>query len=109
MGDGAGRSARQASALLSRVTWTDESGRMWATLVPHGREADAQMGVPLGPPDTTSLGLPEHLDVALNNELVRRGLLTRDNLRGRDREIFAALQAVFRVDVVKIVRLYQDR
>ena len=81
---------------------------MWVTLVPLGREADAEIGVPIGPPDTSSLGLSERLDVALNNQLVRRGLITRDDLRGRDRELFAVLQAIFRVDISAIARLYRD-
>lgn len=76
-------------------------------MLPNGSEGEApEIGVPVGPPDTSGLGLPEDVAVRLHNQLVARGLLETKNLRGRTQELFAALQAAYKVDVIKLRNLY---
>ncbi len=91
---------------LVRVDYEDEDGRMWAVLVPEGHEAEASMGIPLGPPDSTSLGLPRETAIRLHNQLFSRGLFTRRDLRGRTREVFAAIQAAYKADVAAVTGLF---
>lgn len=63
-------------------------------------------GLVVGPPDLARLNLPENIEIALNNELFVRGLITkRDTIKGRQ-EIFAALQAAFKVSIDKIMECY---
>lgn len=90
-----------------RADYTDETGRTWAVLVPVGHPEQAEMGMVIGPPDLSDLGLPEAITVRLHNELHARGLLTGYDLRGREREIVAALQAALRVDAQTILAAYR--
>ncbi len=92
---------------MRRAEYTDETGRQWATMLPDGAEDEAaEVGIPLGPPDTSDLGLPEDVAVRLHNQLFARGLLERKDLKGRTQELFAALQAAYRLDVVRLGSLY---
>lgn len=93
--------------VLVRTDYQDDDGRWWAVLVPEGRQGDASMGIPIGPPDLTPLGLPTGIEIRLHNELFHRGLLTQNNLKGRAREVFAALQAALHVDVATVTGLYR--
>jgi hypothetical protein len=76
-------------------------------LVPEGQQSEAHMGIPVGPPDVSSLGLPQDVAVALHNQLFHRGLLTPKDLRGRAPEVFASLQAALKVNTAAIVSLYR--
>ncbi|MDD4877138.1 MAG: hypothetical protein PHQ86_08450 [Dehalococcoidales bacterium] len=89
------------------IPWTDETERKWMMRVPQG-ETDASIGIVAGPPDTSSLGLPEVLDIALHNELFNRGLLTWQDVKKRPQEIQAALQSVLKIDSGKIMMLYRE-
>ncbi len=100
------RKQRVAAAPMVRAVHTDMLGRRWAVLVPEGRQAEAALGVPVGPPDLSGLGLPEAVMVRLHNELHDRGILTERESRRRVPEVFAALQAAYRVDVAAVVSLY---
>ena len=93
--------------ILVRTSHQDPEGRWWVVLVPVGHEGDAHMGIPVGPPDLTSLGLPEAVEVRLHNQLFQRGLLTARDLKGRGKEVFAAIQAAYRVDMASVTALYQ--
>jgi hypothetical protein len=75
-------------------------------MVPPGREADAALGIVLGPPDLTGLRLPEAVAVRLHNELHSRGLLTEQDARRRPAEVYAALQAAYRTDVAALLSIY---
>ena len=92
---------------MVRSSYQDDEGRWWAVLVPPGHEGEASMGIPIGPPDLESLGLPEAVEVRLHNQLFNRGLLTARDLKGRGQEVFAALQAAYRVDQASVTALYQ--
>lgn len=90
---------------LVECDYEDENGYCWRVRVPEDCE-DPSMGIPVGPPDLTPLGLPPDLQRTLHNQLHARGLFTRRDLRGRMREIQAALQATYKVDAQIVTGLY---
>lgn len=79
---------------------------MWAVLMPENDDSDPSMGIPLGPPDFSELGLPEDTAVRLHNQMFARGILTKADLRGKQREIFAAIQAAYKVDISRVTAVY---
>ena len=85
--------------------YEDDDGLWWRVRVPEGT-VDLPMGIPVGPPDLTSLGLPPDLQRTLHNQLHARGLLARRDLRGRMIEVRAALQATYRTDAQAVTALY---
>lgn len=99
--------SKKQPQVLVRAKYQDDEGRWWVVLVPPGHEDEASMGIPVGPPDLASLGLPEAVEVRLHNQLFNRGLLTARDLKGRGQEVFAALQAAYRVDQGAVTALYQ--
>ena len=90
---------------LKRASWIDPEGRKKVVLIPE--ESDqAEMGIPVGPPDLTGLDLPLELEVRLNNELVNRGIITDiDAIRNRN-EISLAIQSVLKLDVDRVLNAY---
>ncbi len=90
---------------LVNVDYKDPEGYWWRVRVPQGCE-DASMGIPIGPPDLTALGLPPDIQRRLHNQLHARGLLTRRDLNGRMKEVVAAVQATYRVDAQAVTALY---
>ncbi len=95
------------SAPLVNADYQDEDGRWWRVRVPLGSEGQEAMGIPVGPPDLSSLGLPDAASIRLHNQLFHRGLFTKANLRGRGQEIFAAVQAAYKVDSAAVTALYR--
>lgn len=92
---------------MKRATYKDETGRIWVTSIPdEAPESMAPLGVPVGPPDTSDLGLPDAVAIRLHNELARRRLFTAADVRRRTSEVVGALQAALRVDAGKIVAAY---
>ncbi len=102
--DGTGR--RAVTAPLVNIDWQDNDGLWWVVRVPADQADDGAMGIPIGPPDVSGLDLPEPVRRRLHNQLFQRRLITRRDLRGRTREVFAALQAAYRVDVTAVTALY---
>ena len=99
---------RTGRSPLVQAEHVDSDGRYWAVLVPEGEEENAVMGIPIGPPDLSGLGLPLGIEVNLHNQLYRRGLLTLRDVKGRrQNEVFAALQAALKVDVIKVTALFR--
>lgn len=92
---------------LVNADYEDEDGRWWRVRVPLGSEGQAAMGIPVGPPDVSSLGLPDAVSIRLHNQLFHRGLFTKVNLRGRSQEVFAAVQAAYKVDSGAVTALYR--
>lgn len=90
---------------LIDADYEDDDGYWWRVRVPEGT-VDLSMGIPVGPPDLSSLGLPAHLQRTLHNQLHARGLLTRRDLRGRMIEVRAALQATYKTDAQAVTALY---
>ena len=97
---------RSGSGPLIRVDYEDDTGRKWAVLLPSDDIDDPTMGIPYGPPDFSALDLPEATAIRLHNQLFSRGLLTKQDLKGRHKEVFAAIQAAFKVDVARVTGLY---
>lgn len=92
---------------LVKAEHVDSDGRYWSVLMPEGEE-DTAMGIPIGPPDLSDLGLPLGIEVTLHNQLYRRGLLTLRDVKGRrQNEVLAALQAALKVDVIKVTALFR--
>lgn len=91
-----------------RVEYKDEKGRKYQVEVPPEYEWEPETGIIIGPPDFESLGLPEELEIKLNNQLYDRKLFTWSDVRRRPEEIRAALKAVFRVSEAAIVRIYKE-
>ena len=96
------------SERLVQVEYKDEEGLWCVVLVPEGSdESTYHMGIEVGPPDLSSLDLPKAVKVRLHNELFRRRLLTRADLRGRGMEVFAAVQAAYKADTAAVTALYR--
>ncbi len=98
---------RREGGVMVRANYQDDEGRMWATMVPLGHEEEASMGIPIGPPDLSPLGLPPAQEVRLHNQLFNRGILTSKDLRGRGKDVFAAIQSALQVDVAAVTGLYR--
>ena len=92
---------------MVRANYQDEEGRMWATMVPVGHEDEASIGIPIGPPDLSPLGLSLAQEIRLHNQLFNRGILTSKDLRGRGKDVFAAIQSALQVDVAAVTGLYR--
>ncbi len=86
--------------------YQDDTGRDWTVMVPEN-EINLSLGIPVGPPDTSALDLPEDVAVALHNQLNARRLFTYANGKHRINEIEAALKAALRVDVIKVLNALQ--
>ncbi|KKN78143.1 hypothetical protein LCGC14_0353700 [marine sediment metagenome] len=97
---------RSGSGPLVRQDYEDESGRMWAVAMPSDSDFPPSMGIPIGPPDSSGLHLPEETAVRLHNQLHARGMFTKRDIKGRHKEVFAAVQAAFKVDVAKVTELF---
>lgn len=93
---------------LREVTWSDRDGRRFVVMLPDlVPDSEARRGVPIGPPDLSGLGLPHSVEVRLNNELVARRLLRREDLRGRIAELTSAVMAACRLDAQAVEALYE--
>lgn len=97
---------RSGSGPLIRVDYEDDTGRKWAVWLPRDDADDPTMGIPLGPPDFSALDLPEETAIRLHNQLFSRGILTKQDLKSKHKEVFAAIQAAFKVDVARVTGLY---
>lgn len=94
---------------MRQASYEDAKGRKWAVLLPDdATEADAPMGIPLGPPSLESLDLPEEVEVRLHNQLFERRLFTVADIKARRQDIFGALQATLKVDIARIAALYTE-
>ena len=89
------------------VTHQDELGRFWAMVVSDDvPDSEAAFGTVLGPAPLHGLGLPKEVEIRLHNQLFSRGIFTTRDIQRRRNEVFAALQAAYRVDVGQIVEAY---
>lgn len=77
-------------------------------IVPDDQGHLARQGVPIGPPDLTSLGLPLEIEVRLHNALHDRGILTPQDARRRPAEVQSALQFALKVSTTNILNLYLE-
>lgn len=84
---------------------TEIAGRKYMVSVPDDEE-DYTRGLIIGPPDLSTLDLPEEVEIRLNNELFVRGLISRKDVFKRRNEVFAAWQSALSVNVDQILRMY---
>jgi hypothetical protein len=93
---------------LRRATYTDETGRRWAVMLPEGAsDDDADIGIPVGPPPMDALDLPERVAVVLHNELHDRGMLTLQDASRNRHELHAAIMAAYKVDAESVMAQYR--
>jgi hypothetical protein len=94
---------------MKQVTYVDEAGRKFLVRVPDNCPENLYSGgILLGPPALTALKLPLSIEVALNNQLFHRGILTKRDALARPKDLFAAWQATLRVNIQEIQRVYQE-
>ncbi len=93
---------------MKEVEYKDEEGRKFRVTIPEGFEDSPEYGIRIGPPDLEGLGLSIDYEVRLNNQLFDRKLFTPADVRHRPAEIRAALMAVLKLDVLKILALYKE-
>lgn len=93
---------------MRELAYQDNDGRKFRVLIPEGCPDDhAKFGIILGPPDLSSLGMTKDIEVRLNNQLYDRRIFTFQDSVVRKRDVLAALQSTFAVDVEKIINLYR--
>lgn len=94
--------------MLRRVEWKDRAGRFFVSLIPEGRpDSEAPQGIPVGPPSLSPLGLSKDIEIRLHNELFHRGLLTVNDVKGRQQDVISALQSAFKVAAAEVISLYE--
>jgi hypothetical protein len=95
---------------LKKISFKDEYGRHKVVLLPEEEsEENAAIGVPVGPPDLSELGLPAEMEIRLNNELFYRGILTPQDALKKRPEVSAAIQSVLKLDTERIVTIYAGK
>lgn len=95
---------------MKQVTYIDKYGRKYERLIPDGAPmSHAKMGIQLGPPDLSTLGLGLEVTTRLHNQLHARGILTARDAEQRLNEVSAALMAALKVDAVQILDIYAGR
>ncbi len=94
---------------MREVDYTDDLGRAWRVRVPDDCPSDRYSeGIPIGPPALTRLGLPDEVETRLHNQLHGRRLFTTKDVLRRPTDVFAALQATFKVDMQRVQSLYVE-
>lgn len=84
-------------------------GFLYAVLVPEDApEENIKYGVRVGPPDLSSLGLPQEVERKLNNELYYRQILTLRDARRKSGDVMAAWQATLQADMAAIINCYAE-
>ena len=93
------------------VRYTDKQGLTWVTSVPAEATPDMyRWGVPVGPPDLSSLGLEKKEWVALQAALVDMDLIVAPQLMGKRAEIKLILKKLGLPEYLlkEIISLYQQ-
>ena len=94
---------------MKEVTYEDEKGRLWLTLLPEDAlDSDASLGLAVGPPSLEDLGLPEDVEVRLHNQLYHRRIFSMKEAMTRKLDIQGAIQAVLKLDIFKVCEIYRN-
>lgn len=94
-------------ALVRRLDVVDPYGRHLAVLMPDGLPDESwRSGVPLGPPPLDALRLPIEIEVAVNNQLFHRGILTARDAVKQPQEIHAAITSALKLTAQRIQSCY---
>jgi len=92
---------------VREASYQDADGRWWMVNLPDGvPDADARMGIPIGPPPLGKLRLPLETEVRLHNQLFSRRIFRAKDAMNKRHEVFAALQSAYKTDTSAIVDLY---
>lgn len=95
---------------LVEVEYVDDDGLKWLVLIPEDDKAHPERGIPVGPPDFRFLELSPDIHKRLHNGMYDRGLIRYSDIKGRGRDqVFAAVQAAYRVDVARVTEAYGRR
>lgn len=87
----------------------EKLGKKYKVIVPDDSPSEMWVyGIPVGPPDLSSLGLPPSIEVRLHNELYNRGLIQKIDVQRRMPELVAACMAAFKVDAQILAELYEE-
>jgi hypothetical protein len=93
---------------MRRVAHKESNGMKYYVNIPNDApDEHSAYGVRIGPPDLSKLNLPTQLEIALNNALFDRRLISLTDVRARPQEVYAALQSALRVDATTIMNLYE--
>ncbi len=91
------------------IDYIDDDGyKRRVSLPDDAPDTHANMGILVGPPNLAPLDLPPQHDLALNNELFDRGLLTAEDVQGRQEELSAALKRVLKLDILILQQLFKE-
>ena len=89
------------------INYTDADGRIWAVQLPDGLpDSDASLGLPVGPPSLSPLGLPLEVEVRLHNQLYHRRIFSLVDAQRNRQNVVAALLAAMKLDAERIIQLY---
>lgn len=91
---------------LIEVEYVDDADLKWRVLIPEFDKVHPERGIVVGPPDLLFLDLPPEVHKRLHNSLYDRGIIRASDLRRRGREVFAAVQFAYRVDVARVTEAY---
>lgn len=93
---------------MKYVFWTDDKGYKHRSLV---RDTDpdtsAPMGIPADPPDLSQINWA-HLEKALHNTLVDRGLFTWEDVQRSGNALVGAINSVLKRELQTLYRQKQE-
>lgn len=93
---------------MRKVTYTDNIGRKFLTLIPDSApDEHAGYGVLVGPPEF-NIDMPERMLVQLHNELFSREIFTMRDIKRRREDVLSAVRSVFRIDCEVIAQCYKE-
>lgn len=92
------------------VKYTDGEGFAYLVRVPAGvPERDYKLGIRLGPPDLSGVGLPKEQEIRLRNALVEAQMVNAETIRGSASKLFQVVHNTFpKSDARAIVRLIKS-
>lgn len=92
---------------MRTIDYRDVRGLMRRVELPDEADDDeVENGILVGPPDLFPLGLPPDLELRLNAELWRRGILTYADVMKRPNELIGIWQAALGVDAMKLMAVF---
>ncbi len=108
MGDNSSRrpTIGDGGTALIEVEYVDDDGFKWLVLIPEDDKSHPERGIVVGPPDFAFLELSPDIHKRLHNGMYDRGLIRFSDIRGRGQQVFAAVQAAYRVDVARVTEAY---
>lgn len=95
---------------MKLTDYEDERGRKYRVRLPDSAsEKDAEMGVPVGPPDVVeALGLPEPFATRLHNMLFDHQLWSLKAVRKKPKLLFHILQRALKVDIQLLMHAFRE-